>query len=70
MLNRFALCLLAIALFTGLLLAHGDPIVGTVTAMTNDTFTIKDKDNKSVTIMLDKATKFMMNDKPAKWIKK
>ena len=65
MLNRFVLCLAAIALFAGLLQAHGDPIMGTVTAVTNDTFTIKDKDNKSVVIMLEKATKYLKQDKPS-----
>src|SRR5437867_10912185 len=66
MLNRLVLCLLAVVLCAGLVYAHGDPIVGTVTAVTADTFTIKDKDNKSVVIMLDKKTKYMVNDKPAK----
>ena len=66
MLNRFVLCLLTIVLFVGLLHAHGDPIMGTVTAVTNDTLTIKDKDNKPVVIMLDKSTKYLMNEKPAK----
>src|SRR5437667_12082613 len=67
--NRFILSLLAVVLFAGfagLVHAHGDPIVGTVTAVTADTFTIKDKDNKPVTIMLEKTTKYLMNDKPAK----
>ena len=66
MLNRFVLCLVTMVLFAGLLHAHGDPIMGTVTAVTNDTFTIKDKDNKPVVIMLEKSTKYLMNDKPAK----
>src|SRR5689334_16390169 len=66
MLNRFVLCLITIVLFVGLLHAHGDPIMGTVTAVTNDTFTIKDKDDKSVVIMLEKGTKYLMNEKPAK----
>jgi hypothetical protein len=66
MLNRFVLCLVTLTLFGGLLLAHGDPIMGTVTAVTSDTFTIKDKDNKPVVIMLEKGTKYLMNDKPAK----
>jgi hypothetical protein len=66
MFNRFVLCLLTIVLFVGLLHAHGDPIMGTVTAVTNDTLTIKDKDNKPVVIMLDKGTKYLMNEKPAK----
>src|SRR5215510_270013 len=66
MLNRFVLCLLAITLFVGLLYAHGDPIMGTITALTDDTMTIKDKDAKSVVIMLEKTTKYLVNAKPAK----
>ena len=66
MLNRFVICLAAIVLCAGLLLAHGDPIMGTVTAVTNDTFTITGKDNKPVTIMLEKSTKYLVNDKAAK----
>ena len=66
MLNRFGLCLLTIILFVGLLHAHGEPIMGTVTAVTSDTVTVKDKDNKSVVIMLEKGTKFLVNDKAAK----
>ena len=65
MLNRFVLALITVVLFVGLLQAHGDPIMGTVTAVTSDTFTIKDKDNKSVVIMLEKATKYLMNNKAA-----
>ena len=66
MLNRIALSLIAVVLCAGLLLAHGDPIMGTVTAVTNDTFTINGKDNKPVTIMLEKSTKYLVNDKAAK----
>jgi len=66
MLSRIAIALVAIVLCAGLLLAHGDPIMGTVTAVTNDTFTITGKDNKPVTIMLEKSTKYMVNDKAAK----
>jgi hypothetical protein len=66
MLKRFVLSLITIALFTGLAYAHGDPIMGTVTAVTSDTFTIKDKDNKSVVIMLVSGTKYLKDDKPAK----
>ncbi len=64
MLNRFVLCSVTIVLFAGLLHAHGDPIMGTVTAVTSDTFTIKDKDNKPIVIMLEKTTKYLKNDKP------
>ena len=66
MLKRFVLCLLTIVVFAGLLQAHGDPIMGTITAVTNDSITVKDKDNKSVMIMLEKGTKYLMNEKPAK----
>src|SRR5437867_3740340 len=66
MLNRFVLAFITVILFVGLLQAHGDPIMGTVTAVTSDTFTIKDKDNKPVVIMLEKTTKYLMSDKPAK----
>jgi hypothetical protein len=55
--------ILAVALFAGVLLAHGDPIMGTITAVNNDSFTIKDKANKSVVIMLEKGTKYLKNDK-------
>ena len=40
--------------------------MGTITAVTNDTVTITGKDNKPVVIMLEKDTKFLVNDKPAK----
>jgi hypothetical protein len=49
----------------GLAVAHGDPILGTVTAVAADTVTIKDKDNKPVVIMLEKTTKYLLNNKPA-----
>ena len=66
MLKRLIFVLAAAVLLTGLAYAHGDPIMGTVTAVASDTVTIKDKDNKPVVIMLDKATKYVLNDKPAK----
>src|ERR1700752_2713716 len=66
MLKRFVLCLLTVVLFAGLLVAHGDPIMGTVTAVTNDSITVKGKDNKPIVIMLEKSTKYLMNEKPAK----
>jgi hypothetical protein len=64
--NRFVLSLVAVVFVVGFLHAHGDPIMGTVTAVTSDTFTIKDKDNKSVVIMIEKTTKYLMNEKAAK----
>ena len=64
MFNRLVICTVTIVLFVGMLYAHGDPIMGTVTAVTNDTFTIKDKTDKPVVIMLEKTTKYMRADKP------
>ena len=54
MLKKFVLGLLAIAVLAGFVHAHGDPIMGTVTAVKADTFTIKDMANKPVTLMLAK----------------
>jgi hypothetical protein len=65
MLNRIAACTIALVLFAGMAFAYGDDILGTVTAVTNDTFTIKDQANKSVVIMLEKGTKFIKGNKPA-----
>src|SRR3954469_11666141 len=65
MLNRIAVLILTLALFAEVVLAHGDPIMGTVTAVNNDSFTVKDKTNKSVLIMLEKSTKYLKNDKAA-----
>jgi len=66
MLKRIALYIITFALLTGLAVAHGDPIMGTVTAVAADTVTIKDKDNKPVVIMLEKTTKYLLDSKPGK----
>ena len=66
MLNRIGLCVLAVMSLVGLAHAHGDPIVGTVTAVTSDTVTVMGTDNTSVIIMLERTTKYLKNDKPAK----
>ena len=63
--NRIVLCMVSIALFVGIVYSHGDPIMGTVTAVTDNSFTIKDTHDKSVVIMLEKSTKFLKADKPA-----
>jgi hypothetical protein len=52
-------------LSASLLFGHGDPIVGTVTDVKSDNFTIKDKDGKNVVIMVTKDTKYLMNKKAA-----
>ena len=66
MLKKITLSLITFALLTGLAIAHGDPIMGTVTAVAADTVTIKDKDNKPVVIMLEKTTKYLVDSKPGK----
>jgi hypothetical protein len=66
MLKKITLCLITFVLLAGLAVAHGDPIMGTVTAVAADTVTIKDKDNKSVVIMLDKTTTYLLDSKPGK----
>ena len=63
MLRRFVLCSVVTVLFAGILYAHGDPVMGTVRAVTNDSFTIKDKNDKPVVIMLEKSTKYVRADK-------
>jgi hypothetical protein len=63
MVKRLFLCLTAVVLFAGLLHAHGDPIMGTVTAVSSDSFTINDRSNKPVVIMLEKGTKYIKADK-------
>jgi hypothetical protein len=65
MLKRFASCLMMILLFVALLAAHGEPILGTVTAVGKDTVTIKDKAGKTVVVMLEKNTKYLINKKAA-----
>ena len=54
-----------ILLFVTLLAAHGEPVLGTVTAVGKDTVTIKDKTGKTVVVMLEKNTKYLVNKKAA-----
>ncbi|HLH31540.1 MAG TPA: hypothetical protein VKY31_10075 [Terriglobia bacterium] len=63
--KRLVACSLMILMFAFVVAAHGDPLLGTVTAVGKDTVTIKDKAGKSVVVMLEKNTKFLMNKKPA-----
>ena len=65
MLKRFASYIVMILLFAALLAAHGEPILGTVTAVAKDTVTIKDKAGKTVIVMLEKNTKYLINKKAA-----
>jgi len=65
--KQIVVCSLSILLFAGLLLAHGDAthLMGTVTAISADTVTIKDTAGKSVVVMLPKVTKYLQNKKAA-----
>jgi biopolymer transport protein ExbD len=66
MLKQVGFCLLILILCTPLLYSHGDPIMGTVTALNGDKLAIRDRNNKPVEIMLEKATQYFVNDKPAR----
>jgi hypothetical protein len=65
MLKQCVICSLTILLFATLVHAHGDAthLMGTVTAVGTDTVTIKDKNGKSVVVMLEKTTKYLQNKK-------
>jgi hypothetical protein len=67
MLRKLTVCALAVLLAAGFALAHGNAthLMGTVTAVGKDTVTIKDKDGKSVVVMLEKDTKYFKNKKAA-----
>jgi hypothetical protein len=62
---KHGIAILVIALAaSGLLVAQAPArLSGTVTAITTDVLTIKDKDGKSTMIMLDKATKYIKEKK-------
>src|SRR2546422_326267 len=68
MFRRVMACLAAVLMFAGLILAQSGPthLMGTVTAVKPDTVTIKMQDGKSEMVMLEKTTKYMKDDKPAK----
>jgi len=65
-LKNITFYLLTFLLLAGVAIAHGDPIMGTVTAVAADTVTIKGTDDKPVVIMLDKTTKYLLDSKPGK----
>jgi len=65
--RKFVICMTLVVFSAGLLMAHGDPILGTVTAVAKDTITVKNaKDNKDVQIMVDAKTKYLLGTKAAK----
>ena len=68
MLRRLGACLTTLLVCSGLILAQSGAthLMGTVTAVKPDTVTIKMQDGKSETVMLEKATKYTKDEKPAK----
>src|SRR5438552_9256351 len=68
MLKRSIACLSAVVLSAGLILAQSGAthLMGMVTAVKPDTVTIKMQDGKTEMVMLEKTTKYMKGDKPAK----
>jgi hypothetical protein len=68
MFKRFAGSLTALLLSAGFVFAQSGTthLMGTVTAVKPDTVTIKMQDGKSEMVMLEKTTKYMKDNKPAK----
>ena len=66
MYKSLVITLSALLLISTLLLAHGAPILGTVTAVDKDSITVTtEKDGKTVVIGLEKTTKYLKDKKPA-----
>lgn len=67
MTRRIVLCSLTVLLSAALLRAHGETthLMGTVTAVTADTVTVKDTAGKSLVVMLAKTTKYLKDKKAA-----
>lgn len=69
MFKRLMVSLTALLMLAGLAFAQSGGtthLMGTVTAVKPDTVTIKMQDGKSEMVMLEKTTKFMKDEKPAK----
>jgi len=58
--------LIGILICAALVLAHGKPIMGTVTEVTKDSVTVKDTTGKTIVVGFENATKFLKNKKAAK----
>jgi hypothetical protein len=67
MFRHLLICLLALSLFGAVVQAHGDAthLLGTVSAISGNHITIKDKAGKSVMVMLTKTTKYLRDKKTA-----
>src|SRR5438093_13673467 len=68
MFKGFMAFLITVSLSAGFVLAQDGAtnLMGMVTAVKPDTVTIKMQDGKTEMVMLEKTTKFMKDDKPAK----
>ena len=67
MLRKLVTLMTVAAFSAGLLMAHGDPLLGTVTKVEKDVVTIKSqKDGKEVQVMVDSKTKYLIGTKAAK----
>ena len=68
MLRRLAASLITLLLTSGFIFAQAGTthLMGTVTAVKPDTVTIKMQDGKTEMVMLEKTTKYMKDEKPAK----
>ena len=66
--RRIVACLAAVLVSSGFVSAQSGAthLIGTVTAVKPDTVTIKMQDGKSETVMLEKTTKYMKDEKPVK----
>jgi uncharacterized protein DUF5666 len=65
MTKRTIVSLISILIFSALVLAHGKPIMGTVTEVTKDSVTVKDTAGKTIVVTFENATKFLKNKKAA-----
>src|SRR5215471_18610441 len=67
MLRKLVTFMTVAAFSAGLLMAHGDPLLGTVSKVEKDVVTIKSqKDGKEVQVMVDSKTKYLIGTKAAK----
>jgi len=67
MVKQLVCCLLVILVSAVVVNAHGNAthLMGTITAIEGNHVTLKDKDGKSVMVMLDKTTKYLKDKKAA-----
>src|SRR5215467_8355391 len=64
MFRSLVISLAAVLVITTILIAHGAPLMGTVTAVSKDSITITDKEGKTIVVGLEKTTKYLKDKKP------